>query len=212
MSLLTSFTSRTFAFLDSAPMVDGELELVEPAERWIDDVLLSCRHPLTQRDMPQQARTTRDGLSIYLKQHPRGRTREDLSRGIVPAYAFWMRLRPEAFPDAPAFPAPVPMAGGIGLRLSNTANIELYFGHIGYHVYPPARGRHLAERACRLLFPLARAHGLRSLWITCNPDNIPSRRTCERLGGQLLDIVPVPRENALYGQGDREKCRFRVST
>ena len=206
MSLLTP-TSHSFSFLDPGPMIDGELELVEPAEHLVEEVLASCRHPLTIRDMPVQARTSRDGLYQYLRNHPRGRTKEEPARGIVPAYAFWMRLRPQAF--APARP-PVPMAGGIGLRIGNGTNIDLYFGHIGYHVFPPARGRHLAERACRLVFTLARAHGFRTLWITCNPDNIPSRRTCERLGGVMVEIVPVPKDNSLYSQGDREKCRYRV--
>jgi tagatose 1,6-diphosphate aldolase len=206
MSILT--INRGFAYLDAGPMVDADLELVEPADRYVDAVLSSCHHPLTQRDMPAQARTTRDGLALYLKHHPRGHTKEDYGRGVVPGYTFWMRLRPEALP--PGVPLLVPMAGSISLRIGNTPAIELYFGHIGYHVYPPARGRHYAARACRLLFPLARAHGYRTLWITCNPDNTASRRTCEHLGGRLVEILPVPKDNALYSQGDREKCRYRV--
>ena len=67
-----------------------------------------------------------------------------------------------------------------------------------------------AERAARLLLPLARAHGQQTLWITCNPDNAASRRTCERLSASYVDVVPVPRDNALYSQGDREKCRYRL--
>ena len=105
---------------------------------------------------------------------------------------------------------PVPIAGGIGLRIGKTRNIEMYYGHFGYHVYPPARGRRYAERSCRLLMPLARRHGLKSLWITCNPDNYASRRTCERLGGVLVSIVAVPDDDPLYARGEREKCRYRI--
>ena len=75
---------------------------------------------------------------------------------------------------------------------------------------PPARGRRYAERSCRLLFPLARAHGIKTLWITCNPDNFASRRTCERLGMRLIDTVPVPDTDPLYARGDRVKCRYRI--
>jgi tagatose 1,6-diphosphate aldolase len=89
-------------------------------------------------------------------------------------------------------------------------DLVMFNGQMGYMVYPPARGRHFAERAVRLLFPLARRHGINPLWITCNPDNFASRRTCERLGGQLVEIVPVPAENALYARGEREKCRYRI--
>lgn len=100
--------------------------------------------------------------------------------------------------------------GEIELRGANYRGILLYSGHIGYEVFPAFRGNHYAERACRLLFPAARRLGLDPLWITCNPENLPSRRTCERLGGVLVDIVDVPRESDLYARGDHRKCRYRV--
>ena len=192
-----------FTFLNPGPLIDQELELVQPEERWIDDLLLACCHPLTARDMPEQARTTREQLRHYLQMHPHGLTRGDPHGEVAPAYQFWMRLRPE-------FSPPLPMAGSIGLRLGYSSNLELYLGHIGYHVYPLVRGRHYAERACRLLLPLAKRHSFKTLWITTNPDNLSSRRTCERLGAALVDIVPVPVDNPLYACGDRQKCRYRV--
>lgn len=100
--------------------------------------------------------------------------------------------------------------GEIELRGGNYRGILLYSGHIGYEVYPAFRGKHYAERASRLLFPAARRFDLNPLWITCNPDNLPSRRTCERLGGVLVEIVEVPRNTALYARGDHQKCRYRV--
>lgn len=99
--------------------------------------------------------------------------------------------------------------GTIDLRLSNTEHITHYAGHIGYHVKAPFRGHHYAARSCRLLFPLAKAHNLTPLWITCNPDNLASKRTLEIAGGVLVEIVPVPKDSALYRMGDTEKCRFR---
>jgi tagatose 1,6-diphosphate aldolase len=87
----------------------------------------------------------------------------------------------------------------------------MYYGHVGYHVYPSFRGRRLAERACQLLLPLCRAHGLTTLWITCNPDNFASRRTCERLGMRLAGVVPVPESDPLYQRGEREKCRYYLA-
>jgi predicted acetyltransferase len=98
----------------------------------------------------------------------------------------------------------------ITLRVGRSPPSELYYGHVGYHVFPAARGQHYAERACRLLLPLARRHGLNPLWITCNPDNLASRRTCERLGMRLVETVAVPGEDALYLRGEREKCRYRL--
>ena len=195
----------TFRFLDPGPLLDGELELVAPSARWVDDILAACHHPLTLRYAPAEGKVTRERLVDYLAGSPGGRQPADPVKGWVPQYNFWMRLH-----DRPGWPAPVRIAGGIGLRVGTTDSVALYYGHIGYHVYPPARGNHYAERACRLLLPLCRGHGLRTLWITCNPDNHASRRTCERLGMELVGIVPVPEGDPLYQRGDREKCRYRL--
>ncbi len=201
-----------FRFLDAAqifPLVDGELELVEPAPQHIADMLAACQHPLTKHEMPQQANTTQESLDALLKRNPRGHVPEDAAHHVAPGYTFWMRLKDGAGGASP--PAPVRMAGSIGLRIANTTDIEFYLGHIGYHVLPPARGHHYAARACRLLMPLARAHGQATLWITCNPDNLASRRTCEALGAELIETIAVPRGHPLYEQGDRYKCRYRIT-
>jgi predicted acetyltransferase len=203
-----------FAFLDAPQLftlIDHELELVEPDARYVDDLLAACRHPLTQDLMPAQAKQTREELMRFLSQNPRGRWRPDARKGVTPAYTFWMRMRKDAvpLPSAADFPD-VAMAGSISLRLGHSENLDRYLGHIGYHVLPPARGHHFAERASRLLLPLARAHGQKVLWITCNPDNIASRRTCERMGAVFVNTIAVPSGNALYSQGDREKARYRL--
>ncbi len=98
--------------------------------------------------------------------------------------------------------------GFINLRVGSGENLTLYRGHIGYGVAPAFRGRGYAARACRLLLPLARRHGLDPLWITCNPDNIASRITCERLGARLVEIVIVPADTEAYRAGARVKCRY----
>lgn len=120
----------------------------------------------------------------------------DPLRGWVPAYHFEMRVDGQP-------------AGGVNLRAGNTREIEMYSGHIGYAVEPSFRGRHLAERSCRIVAPLAKAHGLQPVWITCNPDNTASRRTCERLGAVLVETVSISRDHLLWRQGDRQKCRYR---
>ena len=99
--------------------------------------------------------------------------------------------------------------GDINLRIGNMDHIVKYGGHIGYAVDPPYRGHHYAARSCKLLFPFAQRHGLNILWITCNPDNIASRRTCELAGGILIEIVDLPEDNDMYKEGDRQKCRYR---
>lgn len=191
-----------FRFVDPGPLIDADLELIRPEARWVDEVLAACRHPQSLQEEPSLGQTTRNHLLEFLAACPRGLQKAEPDSGIVPTYHFWMRDHRPA--------APLTIAGGIGLRIGRTPDLELYFGHVGYHVYPPSRGQHFAARACHLLAPLAAAHGISPLWITCNPDNIASRRTCEYLGAALVDTVPVPTDHPLYQRGERMKCRYRL--
>lgn len=83
-----------------------------------------------------------------------------------------------------------------------------YFGHIGYHIDPPWRGNGYAAKACRLILPAIRRSGLKTVVITCDPDNISSRKTCEKLGCRLERIVQVP--DRVFDRYDisRVKCRY----
>ncbi|UCB43274.1 MAG: GNAT family N-acetyltransferase [Dehalococcoidales bacterium] len=119
-------------------------------------------------------------------------------RGLVPEYRFDVRL--------PGKPEPI---GGVSLRVGNTRHLVMYGGHIGYGVNEEYRGHRYASRACSLIRQVALDHGLKTLWITCNPDNLPSRRTCEILGCEFIEIVDLPEDTDMYRAGDRQKCRYR---
>ena len=98
--------------------------------------------------------------------------------------------------------------GNIDLRIGH--NDKLYYGgNIGYRVEEPYRGYHYAGKACLLLFELAKKHELEYLIITCDPDNYPSRKTCEYAGGELLEIVELPEDNDMRERGMTEKCIYR---
>lgn len=122
----------------------------------------------------------------------------DLQRGWVPSYEFQMQLADQ-----------LTRVGAISLRVGDTEHIK-YVGHIGYGVVKAFRGHHYAARATRLLVPLARAHGMRELWITTDPDNAASQRTCEILGAEYVETVLIPPTDSLYGRGDRLKLRYRL--
>ncbi|NLD84164.1 MAG: GNAT family N-acetyltransferase [Clostridiales bacterium] len=98
-------------------------------------------------------------------------------------------------------------AGYVSLRLGESPGLY-YLGHIGYRIEKAYRGRHYAEKACRLLLPLLRRLRLGSVVITNNVDNIPSRKTCERLGCVLERIADVPGEYRALCAGARQKCRY----
>jgi predicted acetyltransferase len=125
----------------------------------------------------------------------------DPEREWLPCYQFKMMLEGTSN-----------LVGSINLRIGNPERIVLYRGHVGYGVEPEYRGHHLAARSVRLLLPLAAAHGLNPLWITCNPENIASRRSCELAGAELVEIIDVPPDDELQGRGIRQKCRYRLPT
>lgn len=92
-------------------------------------------------------------------------------------------------------------------------NRQLYYGgNIGYRVFEPYRGNHMAEKATRLLLEQAKARSMPYVIITCNPDNYPSRKTLEHLqedfDGTLLETVDLPPDNDMYQKGERSKCIF----
>jgi predicted acetyltransferase len=101
-------------------------------------------------------------------------------------------------------------AGNINLRLGWDENLTVYAGHVGYGVHEAFRGRRFAARSVRLLTPLARLHGFTELWITCNPENTASRRSCEIAGAQFVETVDLPETSQYYARGMRKKCRYRL--
>lgn len=124
----------------------------------------------------------------------------DPVKGYVPAYELAMMHAPTD-----------ECIGRLGLRLGDSEFLVKYAGHIGYEVDEAHRGHRYAARSCRLVLPLARAHGFTELWITCTPDNLASRRTCELIGGELVEIVDLPVDCDMFAEGERQKCRYRVA-
>jgi predicted acetyltransferase len=101
--------------------------------------------------------------------------------------------------------------GTINLRIGATTHIEQYAGHIGYGVHPAHRGHHYAARSVVLLLPLARRCGIDPVWITCDPENIASRKTLEIAGAEFVEIVDVPPNCGIRRFGGKmRKCRYRL--
>lgn len=136
----------------------------------------------------------RDGeLSVVLRRLSPGMA----DRGWVPTYVFEMVHDRDG------------IVGAIDLRVGHLERLRLYAGHIGYTVWKPFRGQRYAARSVKLLLPFAFRSGLNPLWITCDPENLASKRTCELAGGELMEIIEVSKFDPLYDEGHRFKCRYR---
>ncbi len=86
-------------------------------------------------------------------------------------------------------------------------------GHVGYAVVPWKQRQGHATRALGLLLPIARTRGLSRLLITCDEDNLGSRRVIERNGGVPAGTEQYPEQpgkllfwldTACHPLGDKE--------
>ena len=123
---------------------------------------------------------------------------DDPARGWVPALNYEVLL-----PDSEQ------VIGHIDLRVGYTLGLVRHGGNIGYSIEPEWRGHHYAGKACNLLKAVAIEHGMDVLWITCNPANRPSRKTCEWIGATLVEIADLPPGHELRRDGRTQTCRYR---
>ena len=100
--------------------------------------------------------------------------------------------------------------GAINLRCSSIGHIERYAGHVGYSVNEPHRGHRYAARSVRLLLVVAKQLNFESVWITCDPENIASKRSLELAGAKLVEVVDVPADCVINQSGHHRKCRYRI--
>ncbi|QOR34389.1 GNAT family N-acetyltransferase [Clostridium sp. 'deep sea'] len=100
------------------------------------------------------------------------------------------------------------IVGVIHLRLGFNEGIY-YCGHIGYLVDDKYQNKGYATRACLLIKELAKQHGYKNLLITNNPENIASRKVCEKIGADFIRVVELPVYNELRKQGESFKCIYQ---
>jgi predicted acetyltransferase len=77
--------------------------------------------------------------------------------------------------------------GRIAIRHRLTQELLDYGGHIGYDVRPSARRRGHATAMLARALPVAAGMGIDPALITCDEDNIGSRKVIEANGGQFED-------------------------
>ncbi len=99
--------------------------------------------------------------------------------------------------------------GKISIRIGHNFH-SYYNGNIGYEIDEPYRGHHYAAAACRMVLPVAKAHGMDYLDITCNEDNAASYRTIEHLGAKLLEICTVPKTYCYWEEGMKRQRIYRL--
>jgi predicted acetyltransferase len=118
------------------------------------------------------------------------------SPGTFAAYVRW--LVDQAQEDAPRPDGYVPATNlwlvdgkeylaRIAIRHRLTDRLRQAGGHIGYDVRPSARRRGYATMMLREALPIARGLGITVALLTCDIDNLASRKVIEHNGGVLQD-------------------------
>jgi predicted acetyltransferase len=116
--------------------------------------------------------------------------RSKLKPGWVPGSRFWLI-------DSNKY------IGDLSLRHELNQQLFTVGGHIGYTIRPSKRRQGYGKEILRLGLEKARERGLRRVLVTCDEDNIGSKKIIEANGGQF--------ENALEVEGERtRKLRYWI--
>jgi len=103
----------------------------------------------------------------------------NLAPGWVPATVLWLV-------DSDS------LVGWLSIRHYLTQQLRMYGGHIGYEIKPSMRNKGYGKKILALGLLETEKIGLKNVLITCDIDNIGSKKIIEYNGGKLEDMVEVP--------------------
>lgn len=155
-------------------------ELTRPSRRYRDSFLeASDEFPADEDTLVyerEHAARDFDGFVASVAAWSQG---SQLPRGWVPSSTFWLV-------DGDDY------IGSINIRHELTDWLLRFGGHIGYAIRPSRRRQGMGTLMCKLALEEARAIGLKRVLITCDEDNVGSRKIIEANGGIFEDAVPQP--------------------
>jgi tagatose 1,6-diphosphate aldolase len=102
------------------------------------------------------------------------------------------------------------IVGQCSFRVGGAENRHIkYGGNIGFYIDEPYRGKKYSLKACVLMTRMAVLHKMEFVYITCDPDNIASRRICELFGAKFVQILSLPEDDYNYiNHGRRRHCLY----
>jgi predicted acetyltransferase len=161
---------------------------MEWRESWAETVLeFGEEYPHGSGLDPHAIDVTPNGCAAFVAERLRGADPEaPRPEGIVLSDYFWIADGDE-------------VVGFLALRHELTPWLLEEGGHIGYSVRPSRRREGHASRALALALIRAKELGLQRVLLTCDEDNVGSRRTIENAGG-------------VYEDSRREKRRYWIAT
>ena len=115
---------------------------------------------------------------------------KNLPVGFVPDSIFWLIDNDE-------------FIGSVRIRHTLTPHLLNAGGHIGYDIRPSMRNRGFGSKILELAIPKAHELGIDRILLTCDENNVASRKIIEKNGGVL--------ENEYHDDTGIGKLRFWIS-
>lgn len=158
--------------------------LVAPAARYRDSFLAALREfQAEERLLDRDAARLAAAFGVFVRALLAKVDRATLAPGRVPETVLWLVEGDE-------------FLGRISIRHELTEELRQVGGHIGYEIRPSRRRRSYGRTILALALPRAKALGLQCALVTCDADNIGSKKIIEHNGGKLESTVAIPGERA----------------
>jgi predicted acetyltransferase len=165
------------------PMKEGRplmATLVRPALRYQDSYLAAAREFAAEgRTRPADLEDVAIDFPGFIQALLAQTDPATLPPGRVPDTVLWLVEGDEYI-------------GRVSIRHSLNEWLREFGGHIGYEIRPSRRRRGYGTQILRLALPQARALGLHRALITCDEDNLGSKRIIEANGGKFEDARREP--------------------
>lgn len=154
-------------------------ELITPSARvhrsWLEALSETEYEPRWAEDLDLDRLADPDAFEAYvLSQCAQADDDAPRPRGWVPATYLW-------YVDGFEF------LGRLSIRHRLTPWLRDYGGHVGYDVRPSARRRGHATAMLREALPWCQRLGIDPVLVTCDTDNVASRKVIERNAGRFED-------------------------
>jgi len=155
------------------------LFLAEPSHEYKESFLEGVREFQAEgRELYFDLKSISENFDTFLQQLQDQKDRSKLPPHLVPSSDFWLIDNDE-------------YVGRLSLRHELNEPLLTWGGHIAYEIRPSKRMRGYGKEILRLGLEKARELGLHRVLVTCNEDNIGSKKIIEFNGGKLENAVHV---------------------